>query len=136
MATPSVAVFLNKKLEYEFYRAIFLTRFVILFCVFETVPFCGLWWVGGLVFLFFVAPSLAVFNTAYAFNQDVSKWSTGAVTSMYGSKCTLSSSAWPRRIPLWCIVENMRQLEEIYTSTRGSSGHKSHMCYSFFVVVV
>jgi len=27
-----------------------------------------------------------VFYQAFAFNQDVSKWNTGAVTSMYQSK--------------------------------------------------
>ena len=69
--------------------------------------------VVGLVFLFFVAPFslLAVFNGASAFNQDVSKWNTGAVTSMAGSKCTVSPSLWPRRLPLWCVVEYIRQLE-------------------------
>ena len=36
---------------------------------------------GGLVFLFFVAPSLAVFNKAREFNQDVSKWNTGSVAT-------------------------------------------------------
>jgi surface protein len=48
----------------------------------------------GLDFLFFVAPFslLAVFWDAVAFNQDVSKWNTGAVTTMAYSKCTLSSS--------------------------------------------
>ena len=50
--------------------------------------------VGFGLSLFFVAPFslLAVFQYASAFNQDVSTWNTGAVTSMYGSKCTLSSS--------------------------------------------
>jgi surface protein len=48
----------------------------------------------GLVFLFFVAPFalLAVFRGASVFNQDVSKWNTGAVTNMASSKFTLSSS--------------------------------------------
>ena len=64
------------------------------FCVFETALFFVV--CGGLVFLLLVAPSLAVFKSANAFNQDVSKWNTGAVTSMYGSKCTLSPSLWPR----------------------------------------
>ena len=71
------------------------------FCPFFSL-FCGLkrdlfvvvcvWW--GLVFLFFVAPFslLAVFYRARAFNQDVSNWNTGAVTSMERSKCTLSLS--------------------------------------------
>jgi surface protein len=59
-----------------------------------------------------VAPSsLAVFLSASKFNQDVSKWNTGAVTAMEQSKCTLSPSLWPRRLPLWCVVEYMRQLE-------------------------
>ena len=50
--------------------------------------------VVGLVFLFFAAPFslLAVFCQASAFNQNVSTWNTGAVTSMRESKCTLSPS--------------------------------------------
>ena len=39
------------------------------------------------------------------FNSDVSKWNTGAVTTMSYSKCTLFPSLWPRRLPLWCVVE-------------------------------
>ena len=56
----------------------------------------------GWSFFFFVAPSLAVFYGAQAFDQDVSKWNTGAVTTMQSSKCTLSS-LWPR-LPLLCIL--------------------------------
>ena len=50
--------------------------------------------VGFGLSLFFVAPFslFAVFSAAYAFNQDVSTWNTGAVTTMESSKCTLSSS--------------------------------------------
>ena len=51
--------------------------------------------VVGLVFLFFVAPFfliLAVFRDASTFNQDVSNWNTGAVTTMEYSKCILSLS--------------------------------------------
>ena len=51
--------------------------------------------VVGLVFLFSLLHPfslLAVFYWAHAFNQDVSTWNTGAVTSMSWSKCTLSSS--------------------------------------------
>jgi surface protein len=50
--------------------------------------------VVGLVFLFFVAPFslLAVFGQATAFNQNVSKWITSAVTDMSHSKCTRSLS--------------------------------------------
>jgi surface protein len=57
--------------------------------------------VVGLVFFFFVAPFslLAVFFEARAFNQDVSKWNTGAVTSMDASKSDLFPSLWPR-LPL------------------------------------
>jgi surface protein len=69
--------------------------------------------VVGLVILFFVAPFslLAVFQYASAFNQDVSTWNTGAVTTMVSSKCTLSPSLLPRRLPLWCVVEYIRHLE-------------------------
>jgi surface protein len=65
----------------------------------------------GLVFLFFVAlfSLLAVFYEAKKFNQDVSKWNTGTVTDMSYSKCTLSPSLWPRRLP-FCGVY-LRQLE-------------------------
>ena len=83
--------------QLEFHRITLLTRFfVILVCVFETVLFFVV--CGGLVFLFFVAPFslLAVFNGANKFNQDVSKWNTGVVTTMENSKCTLSPSLWPR----------------------------------------
>ena len=60
--------------------------------------------VVGLVFLFFVAPSLAVFALASAFNQDVSKWNTGAVQDMTLSKCTLSPSLGGPRLPLLCLL--------------------------------
>ena len=68
------------------------------------------WWVWSFSF-FFVAPFslLAVFMYATAFNQDVSKWNTGAVTTMERSKCTLSSSLL--YLPLWCVVEYIRHLE-------------------------
>ena len=71
------------------------------------MPF--LLFVVGWSFLFFVAPSLAVFSQASVFNQDVSKWNTGAVANMFASKCTLSPSLWPR-LPLLCVL-NIRQLE-------------------------
>ena len=80
--------FLNIYDKLEFHRITILTRFVLLCCVFETVPFVVV--CGRLVILFFVAPSLAVFFAASVFNQDVSKWNTGAVTSMKESKCTPS----------------------------------------------
>ena len=81
-----------------------LTRFVLLFRLwFETGPFVVVCVVWGLVFLFFIAPFslLAVFKEAPVFNQDVSTWNTGAVTTMYESKCTLSPSLWPRLLLLW-----------------------------------
>ena len=53
---------------------------------------CEMDFVFLLVFFFFVSFSLAVFYQASAFNQDVSKWNTGAVTTMQESKCTLSPS--------------------------------------------
>ena len=84
--------------QLEFHRITLLTRFVLLFCGFKTVPF--LLFVVGCSF--FVSTSLAVFDRAYVFNSDVSKWNTGAVTTMYQSKCTLSPSPWPR--PTRCCI--------------------------------
>ena len=76
--------------HFEFHRITILTRFVFFVVVFLNGT-CTIFVVcGGLVFLFFVAPSLAVFYQASDFNQDVSKWNTGAVTTMSYSKCTLS----------------------------------------------
>jgi len=82
------------------------------------VTFCFVVCVVDLASLFFVAPFtlLAVFTgwdtpSGMPFNQDVSKWNTGAVTTMEWSKFTLSPSPWPRRLPLWCVVEYIRQLE-------------------------
>jgi surface protein len=40
-----------------------------------------------------------VFYQFGSFNADLSKWNTGAVTTMEGSKCTLSLPLWPR-LPL------------------------------------
>ena len=80
--------------QLEVRRVTILTRFVLFFCLWlETGPFVVVC-VVGLVFLFFVAPFslLAVFASASVFNQNVSAWNTGAVTTMYGSNCTLSLS--------------------------------------------
>jgi surface protein len=56
-----------------------------------------------------------VFQEKGSFNADISKWITSAVTSMLGSKCihvlALFPSLWPRRLPLWCVVGCIRQLE-------------------------
>jgi len=64
--------------------------YVVLECYFVGVGvvFFVLWFVL-FPFLCCCTLSFAVFNLAKAFNQDVSKWSTGAVTNMYGSKCIL-----------------------------------------------
>ena len=48
-------------------------------------------------------------STFGSFNADLSKWNTGAVTTMHRSKCILSLPLWPR-LPLLCIL-NIRQLE-------------------------
>ena len=81
------------------------------FCVtcIETVFFCCV--CGWVSLSFRCCTLLVVFWGASAFNQDLSKWNTGAVTDMYASKCTLSlsPSVWPR-LPLLCIL-NIRQLE-------------------------
>ena len=108
VATPSVVVYFeytttrvsSDHSSHTFYY------FLLCFGNGTFLCFCGC---GGLVCFFFVAPLLAVFRYASAFNQDVSKWNTGAVTNMQGSKCTLSPSLWPR-LPLWCFL-NIRQLE-------------------------
>jgi len=55
------------------------------FCNFNLVFY--LWWVGLSFSL--LHPLFLVFDSASAFNQDVSKWSTVAVTNMGYSKCTL-----------------------------------------------
>jgi surface protein len=68
-----------------------------------------LWWVG-LSFFSFVALSFAVFYDASAFNQDVSKWNTGAVTDMRFSKCILSLSL-SVATPSAVVFLNIRQLE-------------------------
>ena len=80
----------------------------------------------GWSFLFFVALfSLAVFKYAKKFNQDVSKWNTGAVTTMEDSKCTLS--------PLSVATPSAVVYFEC-TATRVSSNHNSHtFCYFDFV---
>ena len=72
---------------------------------------------GGLVFLFFVAPFslLAVFGYASAFNQDVSNWNTGAVTTMEGSKSVVSLNVTTNRgssntiliVTFFCCIETV-----------------------------
>ena len=69
--------------------------------------------------LFFLAtPSLAVFAHARAFNQDVSKWNTGAVTDMENSKATPS------------VVEFLN------TTSRVSSDHMFCYFVCFLVTVL
>jgi surface protein len=78
VATPfPLLCFLNIR-QFEFHR-ITLTRFVIFV-------------VDWSFFSLFHPLLLAVFARASVFNQDVSKWNTGAVTNMGYSKCTLSLS--------------------------------------------
>jgi surface protein len=86
-----------------------LTRVVLVFgCCLKRL--CG----GFGLSLFVVASLLfflAVFEGAKKFNSDVSKWITGAVTSMVCSKCTLSIALSVATSPsLWCIL--------IYSTTR------------------
>jgi surface protein len=78
---------------------------------------------GGLIVLFFVAPFslLAVFYSARAFNQDVSKWNTSAVTNMYYSKCTLSLS--PSVFSVWYMY-----------NSRFVGSQFSHVLFCFFFV--
>ena len=114
--------------QLEFYLITILTRFVIFVLCFETGPFCCLWWVG-LSFLFAPFSLLAVFYAASAFNSDVSNWNTGAVTTMAYSKCTLSlsSSLWPRHLPLWCGVEYK------YDNSRFVGSQVSHVLFFLFL---
>ena len=84
--------------QLEFHRITILTRFV-LFVV-----------RGGLVFLFFAAPSFAVFVGASKFNSDLSNWNTGKVTEMNKSKCTLSLFL-PVATPFAVVLFYIRQLE-------------------------
>jgi len=87
-------------------------------CVFKTVLFFVVACDGGLAFRFFVAPSLAVFRDASVFNSDVSKWDTGAVATMFASKCTLS--------PSFC-----GHAFHLCATTRVLSDHNSHTFCSF-----
>ena len=79
-----------------------------------------LWWVG---LSFFLAPSLAVFNGAFVFNQDVSKWNTGAVRTMYGSKCNPSP-----------FVGMPSFVGFLNTTTRVSSDHNFLRVLLYFVL--
>ena len=82
--------------------------------------------VVGLLFLLFVAPFslLAVFDGASAFNQDVSKWNTGAVTSMYSSKYILSLPLCVSGVPMLFVVGSE------YTTTPGFIGSQcSHVLF-------
>ena len=99
-----------------------LTRVVLFFVV------CGL--KRDLCCCFFL---LAVFYRASAFNQNVSTWNTGAVTTMQWSKCTLSPSLLataPSVVVLWCVVEYIRHLE-VRRVTK-----VSHVVVLSFLVVV
>ena len=68
-----------------------------------------------------------MFREAVAFNQDVSKWNTGAVTSMSGSKCThvlslLLSVATPS------VVEYLN----VYDNSSIIRSHFSHVLLIYF----
>ena len=93
------------------------------FCIFKCTLCC--WLCGGLFILFFVAPSLAVFQDAPVFNQDVSEWKTGAVTEMWGSKCTLSLSVATPSVVMFFNTLNC-------TTTRVPSDSHT-FCYFLFL---
>ena len=81
-------VLLEYKRQLEVRQVTSLTRFVLfVVCGLKRGAFFVIC-VVGLVFLFFVASFslLAVFDEASVFNQDVSTWNTGAVTTMQNSK--------------------------------------------------
>ena len=59
----------------------------------------------------------SLFYKKASFNNDLSKWNTGAVTKMYKSKCTLSPS--PVATPSAVVYLEC-------TTTRVSSDHNSH----------
>ena len=102
-------------------------------------------WCGGLIILSLLHPlfHLSVFNTASVFNQDVSTWNTGAVTSMYGSKCKISLLFVLPPPPYLCIPSSISlttRLIYMYTpsavgyfnitTTRVLFVHNSHtFCY-------
>jgi surface protein len=83
--------------------------------------------VVGLVILFFVAPFslLAVFYGASVFNQDVSKWNTGAVTTMQYSKCTLSLSVGHGTFRCGVLLN-------LYDNSRFVGSHVSHVVVLVF----
>ena len=128
MPVPSVVVYFNVYDNSSFFGSQ-VSHVLFFLCLwFETVPCCCC--AVGLVFLFFAAPFflLAVFYQASAFNSDVSKWNTGAVTNMDGSKCTLSLPLCGHGVFRCGVLLN------IYTTARGSSGHNSHTFCSFLFV--
>ena len=109
--------------QLEFHRITILTRVVVFVFVF-CKRYSFLLFVVGWSFLFFVAPSLAVFYHASAFNQDVSKWNTGAVTTMAYSKCSLLSLS----VATPSVVVYFE-----YTTTRVSSVSQfSHVLFFLF----
>ena len=76
-------------------------------------------------FSFFVAPSLAVFDGARAFNSDISKWNTGAVTTMYMSKC---------RFALLCFFDNSHTVCYCFCLWNGTFVVLVVLFFSLFVV--
>jgi surface protein len=69
-----------------------------------------------------------VFYNFGSFNADLSKWITGAVTTMYGSKCTLSLPLCDHGAFRCGVVLN------IYDISRFVGSQVSHGCSCLFVV--
>ena len=128
--------------QLEVRRVTSLTPFVLLHVLwlwFETVPFVVVF-VVGLAFHFFVAPFslLAVFEYAIAFNSDVSNWNTGAVTTMYGSKCTCTCTCTSLSLSLPLCGHGAFRcgvVLNIYDNSRFVGSQVSHVLFFFLIVV-
>jgi surface protein len=113
-----------------------ITQFshVLCNCLFFERTFCCCFVVGFcflcLLYPHLLSPFIAVFHTASVFNQDVSKWNTGAVTSMEGSKCTHALS-----LLLSVATPSVAMFLNIYDNSRVSSDHTSHTFCFLFVFV-
>ena len=98
--------------------------FCSFFCVFETVLFFVV--CGGLVFPFLCCTLLLqCFLKHLRSIQDVSKWNTGAVTTMMPKVSVLSLSL--------SVATPSAVVYFEYTTTRVSSNHNSHTCCCFCV---
>ena len=134
VATPSAVVYF----EYTTTRVLsdhtitLLTRIVILIIWFLK-RYSFLLFVVGWSSLFFGAPSLAVFYAASVFNQDVSKWNTGAVTTMAYSKCTLLFRFVATRLHAFSLVV---YFVNTYTTTKLESHQHRITLLTRFVALV